>query len=133
MQNILKKQKVFPAKNGIKVFVKILSLKLSDLLNDDCSVEYLNNGAYGLAFQISTSEEELVLKVYRPLETEPTYHGSLVEPATAIYLNKVMKPERCAKFYCAKLESHQKSGGFALTKYVEPEELFWRQQNKTNR
>ena len=121
----LEKTESISCKERYKSFCEDLSLKLSDLLNDDCSVEYLNNGAYGLAFQISTSEEELVLKVYRPLETEPTYHGSLVEPATAIYLNKVMKPERCAKFYCAKLESHQKSGGFALTKYVEPEETFF--------
>ena len=43
-----------------------------------------------------------------------------------------MKPERCAKFYCAKLESHQKSGGFALTKYVEPEETFF-DGNKINK
>lgn len=121
----LEKVDSIPHGERYKEICEGLSSRLSKMLNEECSVKYLDNGAYGLAFQIVTSDEELVLKAYRPLETEPTYHGSIVEPATAIYLNRVIKPERCTKFYCAKLESHKKGGGFMLTKYVEPEESFY--------
>lgn len=98
-----------------------LSLKLSNLLNKKCEAEYLDSGAYGIAFKISADDERYSLKVYKPVPRKLKRNGAMVESANAIYLNRVMKPERCAKFYCGKIASDNENDGFMLTKYIEPQ------------
>ncbi len=102
-------------------FCEDLSLKLSNLLNKKCEVEYLNSGAYGIVFTISADDEKYSLKVYKPAPRELKCNGATVEPANAIYLNRVMKPERRAKFYCGKIASDNENDGFMLTQYIEPQ------------
>ncbi len=106
-----------------------LSSELSNLLNKKIDAKYLDDGTFGVVFLISADEEKYSLKVFKPLESEINDNGGTVEPANAIYADRMMKPERCAKVYCGKVASDNENDAFILTKYIEPEACDLRRMN----
>lgn len=112
--------------NGSKLKKQALELekRLTESLNTQCRVSYINSGQYGKVFKIEGLNEELALKIFH---NDPLYsrlnpeHGRTKEIANAIYYSNAIKPNQSSRFYMGKLALDDEPDGFMLTSWVKSE------------
>lgn len=102
--------------------MKNMEASIGEILGSECEINYLNRGSFGIVFKITIGGKSCALKVFKPKPNDLcllSAHGQMPEIASAIHLNKNIKPSQCSKFYLGRFSSNKQNDAYMLTSYVE--------------
>lgn len=106
---------------------KQLSEELSKILNCSIGVSFLNEGAVGKAFKITTANENkaLVLKINHanPQIRPGDGHGTQIETAIGIFASRSNDRKKFAKNYFGRIGEARDTDSFLLSRFIDREEI----------
>ena len=108
-----------------------ISEKLSKLLNDKVSINYLSSGAYGNGYKVTIGEKSFLLKTFHETGTS-RIHGSGIEPQTGPYSNHSARAKQFTKFYFGRVAGSIYSDGFMVNEFLEPSSKITAEAKKNN-